>query len=103
LAGLYTRKIPIPADPAQLLIPALAGTATSAKDPAEIADQDVVCNCNSVPKGAICDAIANGCSSVGDHAKATRATTGCGDRTALVAKLVAPNATPTAAVAASER
>src|SRR5690606_8767943 len=57
LATLYTRKIPVPSDPAQLLIHAMAGQATSAKDPAELKADDIVCNCNSVSKGTICGAI----------------------------------------------
>jgi assimilatory nitrate reductase electron transfer subunit len=103
LASLYTRKIPVPSDPAQLLIHALAGTATSAKDPAEMNDADTVCNCNNVSKGAVTDAVAKGCTSVSEVASATRATTGCGDCTSLVSKLLAAQATPTAAAAASER
>ncbi|PKQ26413.1 MAG: FAD/NAD(P)-binding oxidoreductase [Actinobacteria bacterium HGW-Actinobacteria-4] len=103
LATLYTRKIPVPSDPAQLLIHALAGQASAAKDPAEMADDDIVCNCNSVSKGAICTAVAEGCDTVAGIAKATRATTGCGDCAALVAKLVTAPSTPTAAPAATER
>jgi len=88
LAALYTRKIPVPSDPAQLMIHALAGTTASAKDPAELASEDIVCNCNTVTHGTICAAIASGCTSVGDVAKATRATTGCGDCTSLVKKII---------------
>lgn len=103
LATLYTRKIPVPSDPAQLLIHALAGQASSAKDPTEMADDDIVCNCNAVSKGAICKAVAEGCDTVPGVAAATRATTGCGDCTAIVAKLIAAPSTSTAAPAATER
>ena len=103
LATTYTRKIPVPADPAQLLIRALAGQATRAKSPAELASDDVVCQCNGVSKGTICAAISEGCSSIGDVATATRATTGCGDCKGLVAALLATPHEPAVASATSER
>jgi assimilatory nitrate reductase electron transfer subunit len=103
LATLYTRKIPVPSDPAQLLIHALAGQASSAKDPAELADEDIVCNCNSVSKGTICGAIAAGCATVADVATATRATTGCGDCAGIVSKLLTTPLAPAAATATNER
>jgi assimilatory nitrate reductase electron transfer subunit len=103
LATLYTRKIPVPSDPAQLLIHALAGQASAAKDPAEMADDDIVCNCNAVSKGSICSAVAGGCETVQGIATATRATTGCGDCKPLVEKLLVASSTSIAASAATER
>ena len=81
LSALYTRSLPVPDDPALLMVRALAGggPASAAKRPEELADADRVCTCNSVSAGRIREAVRGGCSSVADVAAATRASTGCGD------------------------
>ena len=91
LSALYTRSLPVPDDPALLLVRALAGggTASAAKRPDELADDDRVCTCNSVSAGRIRDAVRGGCASVADVAAATRASTGCGDCAGVVGALVA--------------
>lgn len=51
----------------------------AATDPAELADDALVCSCNEVTAGAIRDAIrARGLTTVTQVANATRASTGCG-------------------------
>lgn len=96
LSALYTRHLPVPADPAQLMIRALAGGGVGAatRDPQDLADEDRVCNCNSVTAGTIRHAIGEGCANVKDVAAATRATTGCGDCTSLVSGLISCHSTP---------
>ncbi|WNM25441.1 FAD-dependent oxidoreductase [Demequina capsici] len=91
LSALYTRRLPVPPDPAQLMIRALAGggAAAATRDPADLKDDDKVCNCNTVTAGRIREALADGCETVKDVAGRTRATTGCGDCTALVEGLIA--------------
>lgn len=91
LSALYTRHLPVPSDPAQLMIRALAGggVGTATRDPAEVKDSEKVCNCNTVTAGQVRHAIDEGCDSVGAIASATRATTGCGDCTSLVAGILA--------------
>lgn len=91
LSALYTRSLPVPDDPALLLVRALAGggTASAAKRPEELADDDRVCTCNSVSAGRIRHAVRAGCASVADVAAATRASTGCGDCAGVVGALVA--------------
>jgi assimilatory nitrate reductase electron transfer subunit len=73
------------------MIRALAGGGVGAatRDPQDLADADHVCNCNTVTAGQVRHAIGDGCDSVGAIAKATRATTGCGDCTSLVEGLLA--------------
>ena len=89
LSALYTRSMPVPSDPAQLMIRALSGSAASvSKAPADLDDDDKVCNCNTVTAGAIRTAVSNGCHSIGEVAGATRATTGCGDCTVVVQGLI---------------
>ena len=94
LSALYTRALPVPDDPALLLVRALAGggTASAAKRPDEMADDDRVCTCNSVSAGRIRDAVRGGCASVADVAGETRASTGCGDCAGVVGALVAATA-----------
>ncbi len=91
LAALYTRHRPVPSDPAQLMIRALSGggVAAATRAPEDVKDADKVCNCNSVSAGQIRHAIDEGCLTVEDIAGATRATTGCGDCTALVGGILA--------------
>ncbi len=90
LSALYTRSLPVPDDPALLLVRALAGggTASVAKRPEELADEDRVCTCNSVTAGRIREAVHDGCRSVADVAAETRASTGCGDCAGVVGALV---------------
>ena len=104
LGALYTRSLPVPMDPAQLMIRALAGGGASAatRDPADLKDADKVCTCNTVTAGQIRHALGSGCSSVKDVAAATRATTGCGDCTSLVSGLVDIHCSAAPAAAASQ-
>jgi len=90
LSALYTRALPVPHDPAHLMIKALAGegAGSATRDPAQLADDDKVCTCNTVTAGRIRHAIAEGCASVPEVAAATRATTGCGDCSSLVKGLI---------------
>ena len=76
LVTTYTRRTPVPADPAYLLLPALAphpaGAPTS---PAAIPDDATICRCNGVTKAAIVACVHDGATSVpevasgdpGDH------------------------------------
>ena len=89
LVAAYTRRTPVPADPAYLLLPALpTAAATAASSPAELPDGATVCRCNSVSKGAITAQWEHGCRTVEEVAAATRATTGCGGCTQEVCDLL---------------
>jgi assimilatory nitrate reductase electron transfer subunit len=89
LVMTYTRRTPVPADPAHLLLPALpTGKATTAASPADLPDGATVCRCNSVTKGAIAAQWEHGCRTVEQVATATRATTGCGGCTQDVCDLL---------------
>lgn len=75
LVGLFERSAELPADRSLLLRldgPDQLATAPAA-DPA-----GTVCRCAGVAGGTIADAVAGGCSTVGEVSKATRAGTGCG-------------------------
>ncbi|WP_061962417.1 FAD-dependent oxidoreductase [Demequina flava] len=90
LSAMYSRMTPVPPDPAHLIVRPLASAASAAvnTDPAQLGDDDTVCQCNTVSKGRICSAIDDGCASVDDVARATRAGTGCGDCRSVVAALI---------------
>ena len=90
LSALYTRHLPVPDDPAHLLIRAIGGEMKAvASDPADLADDDQVCTCNAVTAGRIRAAVNGGCRSVAEVAGQTRATTGCGGCASVVSALIA--------------
>jgi assimilatory nitrate reductase electron transfer subunit len=71
----------VPADPAYLLVSALAGqssSATAPANPAQLPADATVCRCNAVTKAEIASCVEEGATSVDEVARATRATTGCG-------------------------
>ncbi|MGL5908756.1 MAG: FAD-dependent oxidoreductase, partial [Phycicoccus sp.] len=94
LSALYTRGLPVPEDPALLLVRTLAGATSPVvqSSPGDLADEDRVCTCNSVSAGRVRDAVRAGCASVADVARETRASTGCGDCASVVAGLLAATA-----------
>ena len=75
LTQAFDRRSPLPADRAGLLVAPRAGTAV-------LDDEDLVCTCNGVTAGEL-----RACSSVAEAALTTRATTGCGGCSAVVAGL----------------
>ncbi|ACZ30840.1 BFD domain protein (2Fe-2S)-binding domain protein [Xylanimonas cellulosilytica DSM 15894] len=78
LTAAYTRRTPVPADPAFLLLTPVAPTAAPATSPEHMPDDAVVCRCNGVSKADVAAAVEGGARDVADVAAATRATTGCG-------------------------
>jgi assimilatory nitrate reductase electron transfer subunit len=81
----FDRATALPTDRLHLLFAGLGGTAPAA-DPAALPDEAIVCTCNQVTAGEL---RACGCRTVQDAAAATRATTGCGGCSSLVAGLLA--------------
>jgi assimilatory nitrate reductase electron transfer subunit len=89
LVTTYTRRTPVPADPAYLLLPALMPHPASAPtSPDAIPDEATICRCNGVSKAAIVACVHDGATSVPEVAAATRATTGCGGCSEDVCALV---------------
>lgn len=89
LSALYTRMLPVPSDPAHLIVRPLARSGAGV--PLTAADMDpehLVCQCNSVSKGSVEAAVAAGCANSDDVALATRAGTGCGQCRELVDDIV---------------
>ncbi|WP_029252000.1 FAD-dependent oxidoreductase [Paraoerskovia marina] len=84
LTAAYTRRTPVPADPAYLLLAPVAPQTASASSPAQMPADAVVCRCNTVTKGQITDCCEAGAGTLEDVARQTRATTGCGGCTEAV-------------------
>lgn len=88
LTAAYTRRVPVPSDPAQLLLRAVAAAPAPASTPTRMPDRTTVCTCNGVTKGEVVACWHDGARSVDDVARATRATTGCGGCREVVCGLV---------------
>ena len=78
LTAAYTRRTPVPVDPAFLLLTPVAPRAEPASSPEHMPDDATVCRCNGVTKHDITRCWDDGARSPDDIAAATRATTGCG-------------------------
>jgi assimilatory nitrate reductase electron transfer subunit len=88
LTAAYTRGTPVPADPAHLLLRPVQGVATQASSPTLMPDRTTVCSCNGVTKGAIVSCWRAGADTVGEIARGTKATTGCGGCKDVVGGLI---------------
>lgn len=88
LTATYTRRVPVPADPAHLLLRPVAQAPAPASSPTHMPDRTTVCTCNGVTKGDVVGCWHDGARSVDDVARATRATTGCGGCKEVVCGLV---------------
>ncbi len=88
LTAAYTRRTPVPMDPAFLLLTPVMQTAAPASSPEHMPDDAVVCRCNGVTKGDIAESCGSGAHTVEEVARETRATTGCGSCKDAVCGLV---------------
>lgn len=88
LTAAYTRRTPVPVDPAFLLLTPVMPTAAPASSPEHMPEDAVVCRCNGVTKGDIAGSCPPGGHSVEDVVRETRATTGCGSCKDAVCGLV---------------
>jgi assimilatory nitrate reductase electron transfer subunit len=84
----FDRATPLPVDRLHLLFAGL-GSAAAATEPEDLDDDAVVCTCNAVSAGDLRACADDGCRTVADAASATRATTGCGTCSPVVAALLA--------------
>jgi nitrite reductase (NADH) large subunit len=77
LLQMVLNPMPLPEHPEELILPPRSGSARSVGVDL-LLDSALVCSCNGVSKGAICAAVADGCTSLGAVKKATKAATSCG-------------------------
>ncbi|MFD6178589.1 MULTISPECIES: FAD-dependent oxidoreductase [unclassified Isoptericola] len=88
LTAAYTRRTPVPADPAFLLLTPVAPVAAAASSPEHMPDDATVCRCNGVTKHDVASCVADGATTTDEVVHATRATTGCGSCRDAVCGLV---------------
>ncbi len=94
LSALYSRMLPVPTDPAHLIIRPLASAAVTATSGTQTREDDIVCQCNAVPRRRIAQAVADGCASVDEVSRSTRAGTGCGDCKPIIGDMLDACASP---------
>ncbi|TAJ55268.1 MAG: nitrite reductase large subunit [Nevskiaceae bacterium] len=80
--------IALPAHPEELILPAREGGAKKGLGVELLPDSATICSCNNVSKGALCSAVAEGCTSLGALKKCTKAGTSCGGCAALVKQVL---------------
>lgn len=86
LLQMYQNEMVLPPEPIVLISPASEGVPGGA-GVSDLPDTAQICSCENVTKAAICEAIENGCESVSDIKKCTKAGTGCGGCMPLVTDL----------------
>jgi nitrite reductase (NADH) large subunit len=87
LLQMTLNALPLPAHPEDLILPARDG-AGSGLGVDLLPASALICSCNGVTKGAICNAIAGGAASLGALKKATKASTTCGGCGPLVKQIL---------------
>jgi nitrite reductase (NADH) large subunit len=85
---MMLNEMPLPAQPEQLLMPAMEGAKPAGLGVSGLPAGALICSCNSISKGALCEAIEAGCTTLGALKKATRAASSCGGCSALVAQVL---------------
>ncbi len=80
--------LPLPADPAVLVLPPSAGGPRPGLWVAALPDSAQICSCNNVTKQEICAAVETGCTTLGALKKSTKAATSCGGCGPLVTQLM---------------
>lgn len=83
-------KIVLPPNPQDVILGTRGGDAEGGAGVTALPDDALICSCESVSKGTICNAVSeNGCETVDTIKKCTKAGTGCGGCIPLVKDLVA--------------
>ncbi len=78
LLQLVLNAMPLPEHPEDLILPARDVTAKKGLGVDLLPASALICSCNSVTKGTICEAVAQGCSTLGALKKKTKTATSCG-------------------------
>jgi nitrite reductase (NADH) large subunit len=87
LLQMTLNAIPLPEHPEDLILPAREGGAKGlGVDMLPAAA--LICSCNSVSKGGICDAVAAGCTTIGALKKETKAGSTCGGCVPMVKQIL---------------
>jgi nitrite reductase (NADH) large subunit len=87
LLQMVLNALKLPEHPEDLILPARSG-ALAGLGVDLLPDSALICSCNGVSKGAICAAIADGCTSLGSLKTKTKAATSCGGCGALAKQIL---------------
>jgi nitrite reductase (NADH) large subunit len=71
-------KVLLPPNPEDIILGARGGESDSVAGITGLPDDAMICSCENVSKGDICNAVSNGCETVDTIKKCTKAGTGCG-------------------------
>ena len=71
-------KIVLPPNPEDVILGSRGGEANAGAGITGLPDEALICSCESVSKGSICNAVNNGCETIDAIKKCTKAGTGCG-------------------------
>ena len=90
LLQTVNNKIVLPPNPEDMILGVRGGAAqTENAGITGLPDEALICSCEGITKGAICDAVnAQGCESVDDIKKCTKAGTGCGGCVPMIKDLM---------------
>jgi nitrite reductase (NADH) large subunit len=78
----------LPEQPEEMIVPAVEGQKKKALGVAALPAGTQICSCNNVTKGAICDAVEAGCTTIGMLKNATKAASSCGGCASLVTQIL---------------
>ena len=78
LLQMMLNAIPLPEHPEDLILPARVGGSAKGLGVDMLPAAALICSCNNVTKGGICDAVAAGCTTIGALKTATKASSTCG-------------------------
>jgi nitrite reductase (NADH) large subunit len=87
LLQMMLNAIPLPEHPEDLILPAREGGAKGLGVDMLPANA-LICSCNNVSKGGICDAVAAGCTTIGGLKKETKAGSTCGGCAPMVKQIL---------------
>src|SRR6185503_5170424 len=88
LLHLVLNSMPLPEHPEDLILPARDVTPKKGLGVDLLPDSALVCSCNGVSKGRICEAVRSGCSTLGALKQQTRCATSCGGCGPLAKQIV---------------
>ncbi|MEC7118730.1 MAG: nitrite reductase large subunit NirB [Pseudomonadota bacterium] len=88
LLQLMLNDMDLPENPQALILPNFGGGAAPALGADALPMSAVICSCNNVTKGEICDAVAQGCADFDGLKSCTKAATSCGGCAALTKQVM---------------
>lgn len=88
LLQMKLNDIALPEHPDSLILPQRDGSGSTGLGVEALPDTAQICSCYDVSKGALCQAVADGATTMAALKECTSATTGCGGCTALVGQVL---------------